>query len=486
MKINLIKFLMGLVALLIFPPQVHAYDFHEGGLYYQILSRDYQTVAVTYGHYSSYENKNYYEGDIEIPKEVVRGSKTYLVVAIGESAFSGCSGVTSVTIPTSVTEIGSNAFSNCSGLTSLTIPTSVTTIGNGAFYRCSGLTSMAIPTSVTAIGSSAFAYCCSLKEIEVEEGNAAYVSRDGVLYTKDCATLHSFPGGKVGSFSIPTTVTTIGDSAFRYCEGLTSVNIPNSVTAIDSYAFSVCKGLTSVTIPNSVTTIGNSAFRNCTGLTSVAIPNSVTKIADDTFLNCTKLESATISNSATSIGEDAFAGCWELREITIPNSVIRISRCAFSTCSHLNSVTIPNSVRFIGDMAFEKCDAIRKIYCHWESPGSVAIGGNVFSTGAVLRDAILYVPKGCKSAYEEVRPWEKFLHIEELDYSGITEISADGLNISVTDGVINIDCAGSETLVEVFDIAGKTVYRGYGHTVTGLSNGIYIVKVGSQTRKIRI
>jgi hypothetical protein len=132
-------------------------------------------------------------------------------MSIGYSAFGGCSDLTSVTIPNSVTSIGEDAFSGCSSLTSVTIPSSVTSIGNSVFYGCSGLTSVDIPNSVTSIGDFAF-YCCS----------------------------------SLTSVTIPKSVTSIGIGAFEYCSGLTSVDIPNSVTSIDRYAFSSCSSLTDV------------------------------------------------------------------------------------------------------------------------------------------------------------------------------------------------------------------------------------------------
>ena len=105
---------------------------------------------------------------------------------------------------------------------------------------------------------------------------------------------------------IPNSVTSIGDWAFAYCRGLTSVTIPNSVTRIGNYAFWSCDGLSSVTIPNSVTSIGDGAFSRCSSLTSVTIPNSVTSIGAEAFCYCDGLTSVTIPNSVTSIGDEAF------------------------------------------------------------------------------------------------------------------------------------------------------------------------------------
>ena len=211
--------------------------------------------------------------------------------SIGNSAFYGCSGLTSVTIPNSVTSIGTYAFCNCYGLTSITIPNSVTSIGSWAFESCSGLTSVMIPGGVTYIGNNPFVGCSNLTKIEVQAGNTNYTSLDGVLFTKDMKTIRAYPCGKQGNtYSIPNSVTSIGNYAFCGCLGLTSVTIPNSVTSIGVRAFFGCSGLTSVTIPNSVTSIGTFAFCDCSGLTSVTIPSSVTGIGSYAFYNCGKLE----------------------------------------------------------------------------------------------------------------------------------------------------------------------------------------------------
>ena len=213
--------------------------------------------------------------------------------------------------------------------------------------------------TVTSIGVSAFAYC------------------DGLT-----------------SITIPNSVTSIGSSAFYNCSGLTSITIPNSVTSIGSSAFSYCSGLTSITvesgntnydsrdgcnaiiatasneliagckntvIPNSVTNIGNEAFYNCSGLTSIEIPNSVTSIGSSAFSGCDGLTSITIGNSVTSIGSSAFKNCEALTSITIPNSVTSIGDGTFKYCRSLTSVTIPNSVTSIGDGAFYGCSGLEMV-----------------------------------------------------------------------------------------------------------------------------
>ena len=257
---------------------------------------------------------------------------------LGYGAFSGCSGLTSLTIPSSVTEIGESAFQGCSGLSSLTIPSSVTSISDFAFYGCSGLTSLTIPSSVTSIGNYAFSGCSGLT-----------------------------------SLTIPSGVTSTGYGAFEGCSGLTSLTIPSSVTSIDYSAFRGCSGLTSLTIPSSVTSIGNYAFYGCSGLTSLTIPSSVTWIGYRTFSGCSGLTSLTIPSGVTKIGDEAFYGC-----------------------SGLTSLTIPSSVTSIGDEAFRGCSGLTSIYAYLEKIPK--LGSDVF-TGCDAKNCILYVPTGTYDDY---------------------------------------------------------------------------------------
>ena len=191
------------------------------------------------------------------------------VTSIGEFAFHNCKSLTSMTIPRSVVSIGYDAFGWCESLTSVTILDGVRSIGNSAFTDCKSLTSVTIPNSVTSIGRGAFSSCASLTGIWVAEGNSHYVSdASGVLFDKDKTTLVQCPGA-FAVYTIPGSVTSIGDDAFSGCASLTSVTIPDSVTSIGNYAFSCCGSLTDVYFTGTETawnciTIGtaNDALKN--------------------------------------------------------------------------------------------------------------------------------------------------------------------------------------------------------------------------------
>jgi hypothetical protein len=206
------------------------------------------------------------------------------VTSIGAGAFDSCYSLTSVTIPNSVASIGGGAFQGCTSLTSVTIGNNVTNIGDGAFQGCNGLTSVTIGNNVTNIGDGAFESCSSLTAITVDALNPVYSSENGVLFDKSQTTLIRCPGTEAGGYTIPNSVTSIGDGAFFDCTSLTNVTIGNSVTNIGDGAFDSCTSLSSLTIGNGVTSIGPKAFAFCPSLTSVYFQGNAPNADSSVFI----------------------------------------------------------------------------------------------------------------------------------------------------------------------------------------------------------
>ena len=248
----------------------------------------------------------------------------------------------------------------------------VSGIGYRAFSNCSKLNSVTIPDSVTSIENSAFSGCAGLTSIYYAGDIASWCGISG-LHNIMSSSMTLYIGGKrvEGELIIPNSVKSISDSAFYGCKGLTSVTIPDSVTSIGEEAFNGCTGLTSVTIGNGVMRIGDRAFSYCTGLVSVTFGNSVARIGNSAFWKCTSLIRVIIPDSVTNIGNSAFSDCTGLTSATIGNSVTKIGNSAFLNCARLTSVTIPDSVTSIGKEAFYGCGGL----------ASVTIGNGVASIG---------------------------------------------------------------------------------------------------------
>ena len=354
---RLLSFLVTLLA----TAALWAYDFQSGDLYYNILSES--TVEVTYQVYSYSGSSNNYAGltSVTIPASVTNDGKTYKVTSIGKYTFNECTSLTSVDISGSVTSIGQNAFWKCTSLTSVTLHDGLTSIERSAFGYCSAMTSIDVPASVKSIGQGVFSNCKALTSVTLHEG-----------------------------------LTSIGSSAFSSCESLVSITIPESVTSMDVAVFSRSPKLTSVALPKNLTSITNSMFGECTSLTSIVIPESV-----------------------TSIGEMAFTVCG------------------------LTSITIPKNVTSIGYCAFSYIESFTSIYVEAQTP---PVCDKTCFDG-VSTDIPVYVPCGAKKAYQDSAVWSAFTNIIEgpvytatvqpsdKNYGSATIVSntcADGLTVKAT------------------------------------------------------
>ena len=334
-----------------------------------------------------------YSGDIVIPEFVEHDGITYSVTGILRAAFQGCSGLTSVSIPKSVTKIGGNAFDACYALKKVHI-------------------------------SDVAAWC----NIKFEQEFGFTGAQNPLRYAH-----HLYLNGEeVKDLVIPNSVTSIGNYVFYGLEGIESVSIPSSVTSIGKYAFYYCSGLTTVHISDIAAWCGikfgnydanplqyaHRLYLNGEEVRDLVIPNSVTSIGDWAFDGCSGLTSVTIPNSVESIGESAFAYCSGLISVTIPNNVTSIGNYAFNGCSGLTSVTIGSGVTSIGIRAFAYCPELLDVYCYAEKVPSTY--SDAFD-GSYPENATLHVPDASVESYKEEAPWSGFGKIVGLsgEFDGI-------------------------------------------------------------------
>ncbi|MGM9746329.1 MAG: leucine-rich repeat protein, partial [Paludibacteraceae bacterium] len=427
-----------------------------------------EVASVVSGPSTSYGN---YRGDVVIPESVTYNDKTYPVTRI-ETAFKGCSKLTSVTLPNSIISLYDYSFSGCSELTSVTIPNSVQNIGKHVFDGCSSLTSVVwnakncvdisisssmgdvpfdgasqmtsftfgdevehipaylcyglskltsvtIPNSVTSIGKNVFNGCSSLTSV--------------VWNAKNCADVSSESYAPFYNIRAQITSFTFGDEVEHIpaylCDGmsnLTSVTIPNSVTSIGSNAFDGCSGLTTTNYTDNIagwcgitfknqgsnpTTYTHNLYINDVEVIDLVIPDGVANIKNYAFYGCSGLTSVTIPNSVTSIGEQVFFNCSSLTSVTIPNSVESIGNSAFIDCTELRAVTLSNSCKTIGVSAFANCKRLIEI----NSPAERVPDIEELTFAGVSTTAMVRVPCGSVELYKASNYWNVFSNISGAD-----------------------------------------------------------------------
>ena len=361
------------------------------------------------------------------------------------------------TIPNTVVSIEEDAFNHVRGLTSITIPSSVTTIGGWSFWF-TGLTSINIPSTVQSIGENPFAGCADLTSITVEEGNAVYDSRNGcnAIVRTNANELVSGCQNTV----IPDDVTRIGEDAFYYISTLVGeLVIPEQIVSIGGYAYEGCSGLTgSLVIPNTVLEIGESVFAYCTGFDGkLVLSESLTSIPSWSFEEC-----------------DGFTGSLE-----IPDMVTSIGSSAFEGCSGFDgSLTLSKSLTYVDNFAFASCSGFTDAIVLAETPpelGSYSFGGFGSTT--------LVVPCGCISVYEASAWHEQFTNIVE-DCASVAETENQPVKVypNPTQGRVTIE-AKNLRHISIYNLIGEKVFENaaYGdafdYDFSGLGKGMYLIQI---------
>ena len=424
-----------------------AVEVEVDGINYDLVAKVKQATVIA-------KSSGKYSGEVVIPESVEHEGTAYSVTSIGVEAFSGCSGLTSVTIPNSVTSIGEDAFYECRGLTSVTIPNSVTSIGWAAFFNCDGLTSVTIPNSVTSIGWFAFGYCSGLTSVTI--GNS---------------------------------VTSIGHHAFFACSALTSVTIPNSVTSIWWDAFNGCSGLTSVTIGKSVRSIDEEAFRDCSELLDVycyaeKVPSTKSSAFDGSYPEYATLhvpdasiDSYKAKTPWSSFGKIVGLSAGEPEEPEVPE----VEKCATPVVTYaegkLSFSCETEGAEFVTDITssdFKK---------HYDAEIELSATYNieVYATKANCENsdtvsvALVWVENG-----------------EVNEETGVISVEAAPVLVQGNGGVLSVSGVAKGTDVVVYTISGTEVARatateGTATISTGLQSGtIVVVKFGNKSVKVRI
>jgi hypothetical protein len=341
------------------------------------------------------------------------------VTSIGSGAFSGCSGLTNAVLTDSITNLGATAFSGCLSLPGLTLPAGLTELSFGTFENCYALTNLVFPASLNSIDSSALFYCTSLKRLTVPSGvtnigASAFAGCYGLTNVVLAASVTNWGGGvfsgcsSLPGLTLPAGLTEIPNGAFQNCTALTNLVFPAGLKDIEAYAFVNCASLTSLTLPDAVTNLGQQACLDCPSLTNVTVGTGLTTLGAEAFTECGSLLNFTVSGTNpdfSSSGGVLFNKTQTallqyplglVGDYTIPDGVTSVADQAFWGSANLTSVSLPASVVSLGYLALDGCDAMTEIDVASTNPAFTNLDGVLFDK---TMSTLVQFPGGWNGAY---------------------------------------------------------------------------------------
>lgn len=439
-----IRFTLAMMAFVLFSITVNAHDFKAGRIFYEIISEEDGTIAVTYEGTDKYNPDSYYTGEIRIPDHVSYYGRRYTVTRIGERAFMNCDSLISVSLPESIERIERLAFDGCRNLKEIKMPSKANHIGSGAFNSCKQLEAIRIPEGVTILYYTTFWDCNNLKSIILP--NSLTTIENGVFVDCDSLSTITFPDSlvKIGNYTfgycdaldsitIPASVTDIGTEPFGYCNNLKSLQVAegnpkydsrdNCNAIIETATNKLAVGCAATIIPEGITTLGTYAFCGIY-LPEIVLPNSIQVIEKMAIRECTLQSPLIIPDGVKRMDEYALY-INTVDSIIVRGQIARIEKNTFEGCTSTDVIDLPESVEYIGDGAFARCASLNKLICRATTPpqcGSGAFDG-------MNRNSTLEVPEESVSLYENANGWKSFLNIKSIGSTDVVELPDSNRNI---------------------------------------------------------
>ena len=387
------------------------------------------------------------DGKLVVPPTVRHRGKDYTVVGIsGSEQTSVCKNpdeLREVVLPSTVKSIGEFTFYFCMSLSSLTWDhfeeSALTEIGGNAFTSCTHLKALALPKHLSSIGVSALAGCTSLPAFTLDDTSDCYSVVDGLLYNKDQTILVNCPAGKAGAVVLPSTVKTLDSNAFYNCTQVTDINLPEGIDSIAYAVFVGCSSLKTLTIPASTRVMGYGNFTGCTSLESIEVaPGNA---------HYTSLDGALVEDGFSLLAYPNKKGV----RYEVPDEIKVLEH--YSCCwTDLQEIILPQWI-YLGYLALGYCHDLVSVTTRQTNP--MDIDNDSFSE-ETYEKATLYVPKGCVDIYRSKEGWKNFVHIVEMDSTGISAPNAD------------------DKPFDVYDMNGRKV-RAAATTLDDLPKGLYII-----------